>query len=189
MYSWRGWQWGRGIDAREICAPKDWEATCGGAGIGASSGFMICLCILWIPVLSVAEHTWIRESWTMSLAWSPWPWEDLVDEVTYLASNYGGGLPHGPGTWDWDCKLGSSTKKKLRESLLTPPVAWTFLFKLKGCASTLHLHFILVSLNLAKALPEMIRPKLSATGSVQIVLAIESKAVDSIEIPQNLRAF
>jgi len=86
-------------------------------------------------------------------------------------------------------QIGFFNKKKLRESLLTPPVAWTFLFKLKGCASTLHLHFILVSLNLAKALPEMIRPKLSATGSVQIVVAIESKAVDSIEIPQNLRAF
>eukprot|EP00434_Breviolum_minutum_P021227 symbB.v1.2.018726.t1/scaffold1506.1/size114864/9 len=40
-----------------------------------------------------------------------------------------------------------------------------------------------------QALPEMIRPKLSATGSVQIVVAIESKAVDSIEIPQNLGAF
>ena len=102
---------------------------------------MICLCILWIPVLSVAEHTWIRESWTMSLAWSPWPWEDLVDEVTYLASNCGGGLPHGPGTWDWDCKLGSSTNQASWVGGTDPACSLHILFKLKGCASTLHLHW------------------------------------------------
>ncbi len=136
--------------------------------------------LLWIPVLSVAEHTW-----TMSLAWSPWAWEHLVRQSwldawwTYVHTLSNWDLSRAAEAFRMDQALGIANwngffnKPSFLKSVVTPRVACTFCVSWKD----VHLHFIytgLVSLNLAEALPEMIRPKLSGTGSVQIVEAIES---------------